>query len=184
MLGRLIIFILLSGLIWIAWRAWKEARARALPTIPDTWRALAARQEVLEHALDLWKRLLTVTRNAPERRVLLGDVHRAIASVADLVHHREELLEQVELLAADELPPDQAEQQAAALDAMRGRADRMEAEARHAVDGLRQVYLDLLTAHEQSAAEGRDAIRRTRETVAGIRTRVAAEQEIRELEQG
>lgn len=182
MLQRLIFLLIVGGLAWLAWRAWQKARARALPRIPDAWRALARRDELAAQALDLWSRLLALTARSPERRALMVDVYQALDSVLDLVARRAELLAHAELLAGDALPAAQAAQQAEVLESIRARGERMHGEARNAVDDLRQVYLDLLAAHETSGGEGRAAIRRTRNTVGEIRRRVAAEQEIRDLE--
>lgn len=182
MLGRLLRILLILGAGYLAWRAWRIWQAKRLPSLPDRWRTLAASDATMSQGLDLWDRLAGLSRRLGGQRELMLGVHGALDAVAGLVAHRLELEAHLAALEADEVPPAQADRHAEATASVRQRVATLHGEARRAIDDLRQIYLDLLGAYEESVEGGRDHVQRTREAVGSIRGRIAAEREIREIE--
>jgi hypothetical protein len=170
MLRRLLMLLVAGSLIWVGVRVWQANRELAGPQVPDAWRALAERDAVLAEALDLFERLNRLAEDtAPaQRRTLRAQIHQSLEGLAGLVEVRLDLEDYLGRARDGD-----------GLDALRARVGHLAEGAEHALEGLREVYKELLTAFDQQTDGGEAAVAYTRTVIDELRAQAAAESEVR-----
>lgn len=191
MLRFLIRFLIFGGLFAVVatfvvmqWRSYKRSRKLQPSTrsIPESWQRLAGRDAHLAEALTLRESLRVLVGN---QRSLVGpdvlvDVDAIIEPLVGLVELRQEVIRCVdslgEIAGTEELasPSKMARQ-------LTEHEQRLAQEAGEMVDTLRSVYLDLIEGSTSSALERETMNQRAKELAQNVRTRIAAESEVREI---
>lgn len=191
MLRRLILFIAIGVIVGLVYRAFQNAKARALPSVPGDWERLAGASPIMREALELRERLNRIIEREDQRlqRALLLDVHAILESLADLVQVQAELEEHIAELKAHPvgrrperpLPLDERQQRAETVEALEKRADRLAQDAHQVVGNLRSVYMEMLRTFEAGGRGGAVAAERTRALIDDLRAHARAERELRAL---
>lgn len=169
MLRRLLLVLAVAVIGYFIYRVRKTLRYEAAPAVPAGWPQLATRDRRFQEVLELRERLIKLIQRhqtGDERRRMMDDVHGCAAAIAELVERRLDLTSYL------------AELGQAAPAALFERAQRLDAEIDASIEGLREVYADMLAALERPGAEDLSAARHTHDLLEGLQRRARAEREI------